>query len=608
MCGIAGVISLNKKIHSVSTVKNMTNIMQHRGPDGEGFWTSEQSDIIFGHRRLSIIDLSDNGAQPLIRNNYVITYNGEVYNYKELREQLISFGFIFKSACDTEVIINAYIHWGEKCVDYFNGMWAFTIFDPIKNQIFCSRDRYGIKPFYYFITNDQFYFASEIKAFSVLEDWSPRVNKNMAYDFLYNGFVNHTNETFFENIFEMRGGNNLIINFEKSSFSINQYYFIEKIQPLNELVDENILIEKYRNLFDSAVQLTLRSDVKLGSALSGGIDSSSLVASMNNEFKDQNLPFEQECVAACFNEKDIDESEYVDAVTNKLNINAHKVYPTFLHFENDFAKLIWHQEEPFPTMSIFAQYCVFEEAAKQNLTVMLNGQGADEILAGYDSFYRPYFTALFKNNIFKGISTLYNYWKLHSRFPIHNIIKNIFKNKFKNNYNKYFNTNYFNLVTPYIRPIDSTIRNTSFNHLNGYGLHSLLRYEDRNSMTFSIESRVPFLDYRVVDFGISLPDNIKINNGIRKYILRESFKDILPENIYKRYDKFGFLTPQEVWTKSNSIFFKDELNKAIKNCKSIFSNEVLEAYEKNITSKEYIYFIWRIVCFNKWVEVYKVSL
>ena len=147
-----------------------------------------------------------------------------------------------------------------------------------------------------------------------------------------------------------------------------------------------------------------------------------------------------------------------------------------------------------------------------------------------------------------------------------------------------------------------------FNHLNGYGLHSLLRYEDKNSMTFSIESRVPFLDYRVVDFGISLPDNIKINNGIRKYILRESFKDILPDKIYNRYDKFAFLTPQEVWTKSNSIFFKNELTKAITNCNSIFSNDVLEAYEKNITSKEYIYFIWRVVCFNKWVEVYKVSI
>jgi len=605
MCGIAGVISLNKKIHSVSTVKNMTNIIKHRGPDGEGFWTNEQSDIIFGHRRLSIIDLSENGAQPFIIDNYVITYNGEVYNYKELREQLISLGFIFKSACDTEVILNAYIYWGEKCVDYFNGMWAFAIFDPIKNQIFCSRDRYGIKPFYYFISNDQFYFASEIKAFSVLDDWKPIVNKNIAFDFLQNGFVNHTNETFFENVFEMRGGNNLIINLEASTFAITQYYFLDKIKPLNELVDEDNLIEKYRNLFDSAVHLTLRSDVKLGSALSGGIDSSCLVGSVNNEFRNLKLNVQQECVAACFNEKDIDESEYVDAVTNKFKINAHKVFPTFLHFEEDFTKLIWHQEEPFPTMSIFAQYCVFEEAAKQNLTVMLDGQGADEILAGYDSFYRPYFTSLFKTNFIKGILSLYNYWKLHTKFPIQNIIKNIFKKK--NRYNKYFRSNYFNTVKPYHRPKDSSIRTTSFNHLNGYGLHSLLRYEDKNSMTFSIESRVPFLDYRLVDFGISLPENLKINKGIRKYILRESFKDILPNKIYKRYDKFGFLTPQEVWTKSNAIFFKNELTKAIENCKSIFTDDILESYDKNISNKEYVYFIWRIVCFNKWVEVYKVS-
>ncbi len=606
MCGIAGIVSLNKKSHDVSTVMKMTDIIMHRGPDGEGFWCSDNSNIIFGHRRLSIIDLSINGAQPLTRDNYVITYNGEVYNYKELKEYLVSVGFVFQSESDTEVILNAYIHWGESCVDHFNGMWAFAIFDPIKNKIFCSRDRFGIKPFYYFVADNQFYFASEIKAFSVLEGWSPSINKNRAYDFLLHGFINHTNETLFENIFELRGGNNLSIDIKKASFSVNQYYFLEKIQPIDVQIKQEELIETYRKIFDSAVHLSLRSDVKVGSALSGGIDSTCLVGSMNKEIKERNIDSGQECVAACFSEKEIDESYFVDEASNKFNLRVHKVFPDFQHFEQFFEKLIWHQEEPFPTMSIFAQYCVFEEASKHNLTVMLDGQGADEILAGYDSFYRPYFISLFKSNLFKGIIALLNYLKIHSRYPIFNIVKKIFSRG--SQYASYFNSSYFQSIIPFTRANDSSVTKTTNNHLKEYGLHSLLRYEDKNSMTFSIESRVPFLDYRLVEFGISLPVNLKINNGVRKYILRESCKDLLPEDIYKRYDKFGFLTPQEVWTNSNSTFFKKELEKAIVNCKSIFSDELLDAYDKNIGDKNFMYFIWRIVCFNKWVEVYKVSV
>ena len=201
------------------------------------------------------------------------------------------------------MILNAYIYWGKKCIDYFNGMWSFIIFDPIKNQIFISRDRYGIKPFYYFIKNNQLYFSSEIKSFTVLKDWNAKVNKNIAYDFLYNGFVNHTDHTFFEDIFELRGGNNLIINLEKSTFYIKQYYLLENQKSINELVDENYLINKYRNLFDSAVNLTLSSDSKIGSTLSGGIDSSILVACVNNEIRNIQLNFEQECFSACFMKK-----------------------------------------------------------------------------------------------------------------------------------------------------------------------------------------------------------------------------------------------------------------------------------------------------------------
>lgn len=606
MCGIAGIVSFNQMSHPTSLIKKMSDIIHHRGPDGEGVWCNEDSSIHFGHRRLSIIDLTTNGAQPLTRQDYVITYNGEIYNYKELREQLSKLGIIFHSASDTEVVLYAYIVWGEQCVDYFNGMWAFAIYDPVKQQVFCSRDRFGIKPFYYCVLANQFYFASEIKSFTVLENWKAKVNKARAYDFLANGYINHTEETLFDNIFELRGGNNLILDTAKGSFFVKKYYHLEKINEIKDVSNESALINDYRLIFDSAVQLALRSDVKVGSALSGGIDSSCLVGSMVNELHNQASPITPECVSACFNEKEIDESYYIDAVSNKFNVDVHKVYPNFDQFKENFEKLIWHQEEPFPTLSIFAQFCVFEESAKKNLTVMLDGQGADEILAGYDSFYRPYFISLFKNNLGKGFIALMNYLKIHTKYPVFNFISNLFKSRKQNN--QFLNSAYFNSIVKFIRSKDTSIRKATFNHLEEYGLHSLLRYEDKNSMTFSVESRVPFLDHRLVEFGISLSDNLKINNGVRKFILRESCKDVLPDEVFRRYDKYGFLTPQEVWTKVNNEFFESELNRSIKNCSLIFSKDVIDTYAKRKSDKKFLYFIWRIICFNKWVEVFNVSI
>ncbi|MEI6264166.1 MAG: asparagine synthase (glutamine-hydrolyzing) [Sphingobacteriia bacterium] len=608
MCGIAGVVSLNNTKQNIVSINSMIDIIKHRGPDGEGVWSNEESTIIFGHRRLSIIDLSNKAAQPMIIGKYVITYNGEVYNFRELKNQLKEYGITFYSESDTEVILNAYIHWGEKCVDHFNGMWSFVIYDPILNKIFCSRDRFGIKPFYYTILDKQFYFASEIKAFTVLNNWESKLNKNRAYDFLYNGFIDHTNETLFEKVNVLRGGFNLVIDIQTNDITTYKYYTLNPNSNIHSNYNKKELIKQYREIFDSSVNLALRSDVKVGSALSGGVDSSCLVGSINNQFNKSNNIDNQECVAACFEDKSIDESMFVDSVAEKLNLKVYKVFPDFEFFKESFERLIWHQEEPFPTMSIFAQYCVFDEASKNNLTVMLDGQGADEVLAGYDSFYKPYFISIFKKNPLLGLKSLLNYFKIHSRYPVANILKKLSIKKSK--ISTFIKKDFFDLKNRYKRTSDSTLFQTTLNHLQEYGLHSLLRYEDKNSMAFSIESRVPFLDYRLVEFGFNLPENLKINNGVRKYILRESCKDLLPKDIYHRYDKYGFLTPQEVWTKSNESFFKKEVECAVRDYPNIFSKSILENYdyliEKN--DKDYLYFIWRVICFNKWMKVYKVSI
>ena len=608
MCGIAGVIAIKNSLINESVVLKMTDVIKHRGPDSCGEYINTDCTVVFGHRRLSILDLSEFGSQPMEFNESVITYNGEIYNYIELRDELVKLGNSFYTNTDTEVILAAYKEWGYSCIERFNGMWAFAIYDKSKDIVFCSRDRYGIKPFYYTYFNGDFYFASEIKCFTILQDWISTLNHSKAYDFLNSGYLSHSEETLFKDVLELRGGYNYIINVKTKESNKYMYYDTSVFQSDSFFANEEQTVTKFKQLLTDAIKISLRSDVNVGSALSGGLDSSTIVAVINKLLKDEKKEGLQECISACYenNEVNVDESKYIDSLAAHTSLSVHKVFPSWDKFLDSIDKMVWFQDEPIPTMSIFAQYCVFEEAKKNNIKVMLDGQGADEILAGYESFYKPYFQTIIKKKPLHAIQSFLNYIIKHRQYPFRIIKKILNINKTKIAFKKTF----LDGIQPFVRPIDSNINIASNNHIKGFALHSLLRFEDRNSMAFSIESRVPFLDYRIVNMSLLLNDEFKINKGVRKYILREAFKDILPKSIYARFDKLGFPTPQERWTLENADYVNNLFIESVKQFPQIFLEEILVGSHKKIMKKdkEFIFFVWRVINFKKWVDRFSVNL
>ena len=609
MCGITGGISLYNSYDFKDEVLRMNNKISHRGPDSDGIYIDTKQKVCFGHRRLAILDLSELGHQPMQIDDYVISYNGEVYNFLELRTELEDEGVVFKSNSDTEVLLQAYIKWGQNFVSRLNGMWAFAIFDPKREEVFCSRDRFGIKPFYYIVYENRFYFASEIKALLEINGYIPTLNLSKAYDFLADSLVSHTEDTMFADVKELRGGHNILINLDMGSLKVESYFQINDRKNTYDNFSLKEHLSFFRSLFKDAVKISLRSDVKVGSALSGGLDSSTIVAIVNETLSETGDADKQECVSACYSKSDkgIDESFYIDVLAADKKINIHKVQPSWDHLVDNLDKLIWHQDEPFPTLSIYAQFTVFEEASKRNLIVMLDGQGADEILAGYESFYEGYFKELIRTNIFSVFPALFGYIIKHKQYPFEKLFNKLSN---KSNQNQWFLNRFKSNSRPYIRNEKKSVRGMSEDYLEHFGLHSLLKYEDRNSMAFSVESRVPFLDYRVVEYALNAPTSIKINRGLRKYILREAFKKILPKAIYSRYDKLGFPTPQERWTIENIdnilIMLKDALNEL----NDLLDVKAFDNAEKYIINgdKSFIFLVWRIIIFARWKKLFGVTV
>lgn len=650
MCGIAGILD-NSGI-SPTQIRNMSFIQRHRGPDDEGYAFVDENDrpslirgndtigelchlphieeisstqkirIGLAHRRLSIIDLSPSGHQPMISGDrkYIIIHNGEVYNYKEIRHELHNLGYDFVSNSDTEVILNSYKEWGVACVERFIGMWAFAIWDSVKKNIFLSRDRFGIKPLYYTNKLDNFAFSSELKALFELNFVSKSLEDSIVYQHLARGKVNDLNMTMFKDIIELPPGHNLIYDYRKSSCQCYCYYELGNVRKT--FVEENDKLQSpnhvYKNLFENSINLHLRSDVTVGSCLSGGIDSSTIVSYCVKD--NSNHTFNT--FTASYREKNIDESQYVQLVVSKYkNIVSNYAYPTSEKFWGDLDKFLWHQDLPVKSTSMYAQWEVMKLASSNNMKVLLDGQGADEILGGY--------------GIFAGIYLL----KILAHGKLISFIKNANKLKLNRSINVWneMGRAIFHLIPDWLgRKIHSEKRlgshffSTDFHkahcHLSGvkflsrkldireaselslkYGLRDLLRYEDRNSMAFSIESRVPFLDHRLVEYSLSLPDDWKINNGWLKYILRRISEPYLPNEVVWRKDKKGFLTPQRIW--------KQELKQKIYNylkdfdLPKIFNKDyIFKACLEDIEDNTQLSEFWRFFLFLKWLEVYQIKI
>lgn len=595
MCGIAGIISLNKNEVTHQRLKAMTDIIAFRGPDGEGQWISDNGNVGFGHRRLSIIDLSNHADQPMhYLGRYTIVFNGEIYNYIELKESLCKQGYTFKSQSDTEVLMALYDREKENCLQSLDGMFSFVIYDKERNEIFAARDRFGEKPFYYsYEPGSHFLFGSEMKTL-----WAAGLNKEvdskMLFSFLRYGEVqNHqdASETFYNNCTNLPHSHYIKLSVAHCSFSIKKYYDID-FSNINYSITEEKAKETFRELFYLSVSRRLRSDVAVGSSLSGGLDSSLVVCAID-ELK-KGTQQKQNTFSAVFPGFIKDERKYMDYVIDKTNVSPHFVTPNDEGLINDLDKLYWHQEEPFGSSSIYVQYCVMQLAKENKVTVLLDGQGADEYLAGYHSYFNQFFTDLRTNHPAKYQFQYDEYLQLQKGNVINGVIKKDLKYivrsripgilKPAKNALDYYNQKKFSFFSKeffHDHFANNSIPEYNFKELNSVlyqsifkgGLQTLLRYSDRNSMSQSREVRLPFLSHELVDFVFSLPPYFKINQGWTKWIMRSAFDHLLPKEITWRKDKIGYEAPQKNWFENEKV--KGRINESKR-----------KLYDHNIISKK----------------------
>lgn len=670
MCGVVGILSAGTLEPTLCSAMNTT--LRHRGPDDEGYLLVSPSAVqplggidtpesvykldasygpvaeiasssvtncflSLGHRRLSIVDLSPLGHQPMhYAERYWIVYNGEVYNHIELRAELESRGYQFNSHTDTEVILAAYDCWGEDCLERFNGMWAFALYDTQQQTLFMARDRFGVKPFYYWVSPAGILaFASEIKAFTVLPGWEPAVNGQRVYDFLAWSVLDHTDETMFSGVFQIRGGCCVKIKTDSDTrqrLTENAGKRIDGIRRWYSLTGQYFsgnsgdAVELFKNLLEGAVNLRLRADVPVGSCLSGGLDSSSIVCVANRLLRQQASAGQQKTFSACATVKRFDERSFIDEVVAQTGVDAYYTYPELEELIPLLDDLTWHQDEPFGSTSIYAQWAVFQLAAKNGVKVMLDGQGADEQLAGYHSYFGPLLGFLFKTGRWlellgecQAIRRLhgYSYSYLAKRlvanlFPALRLKAAALAGTAAHS-KGWLDHDLLGAV-----PIDpflafseegGDISALSRSQLTITNVPMLLHWEDRDSMAHSIESRVPFLDYRLVEYVLGLPDKYKLSGGVTKLVMREGMRGILPEKIRTRMDKLGFVTPEEVWLKeTGSKQFEVLLTQAVDASGGIIKPEVMTVFDQMVRGERpFNFFIWRVISFGSWLKRFGVS-
>ena len=587
MCGIAAIIDYAKIEPKVEDIKSMTDLLAHRGPDGEGIYIT--SGVALGHRRLAIIDTAHRSDQPMNRSHLHLVFNGMIYNYVEIREELIALGESFLTESDTEVIIVAYETWGIEAFQKFNGMWAIILYDEQENKIIASRDRFGIKPLYYTTINNKIYFASEIKAFTIIEGWKPKINHPRLLEYLAFNMTDHTNETMFDKVYQLPKSHHAIIHLTTQKMSIVRYYDIKNNKPNDG--------SEFSELLSNAIKIRTRTDVPLATTLSGGLDSSSIVALMAHK-----INLKPETFTLAYPNHKLDESQYALLVNEKYNIPYKLISTTEEYLKKHIDNLVYSQDEPFTGATVMAQSNIYENIQLKGYKVVLGGQGGDEILCGYDKFSIGYFKEKVKRNPIQALKELYHFQKLKS-FGIVDAIQSIIfyeRNKKKKDISWYpLTTN--QTTKRYVRNKENNIFEMSYNLLFGLGLSALLRYEDRNSMSYGVESRLPFMDYRLVEYCLNMSSDLKLKKGITKTILRETMNGIVPEGIINRKDKMGFVTPQNEWMNDNKDFYLKLASEALDNMPFV-NREELEV-KINIDNN----LLWRVINTGKWINKFKVS-
>lgn len=580
MCGIAAIVF--GKPASSENLTAMANAMEHRGPDGFGYLVYEAGkkpqikhnhenppvrncQVGLAHRRLSILDLSDEGLQPMrdSKNSISVSYNGEIFNYVELKQELTRLGHIFRTTSDTEVLLKAYAQWGPECVCRFNGMWAFILLDEVARRVVISRDRYGIKPLFFTRRNGNIYFASEIKALTAVPGVSLEPNEGIVSRFLLSGATDFSEESFFVDVFRFPAAHSAILDLDSPSLEIKPRRYWNFPEETFRGSEEEA-IQQFRGLFLDAVSVHSRSDVAVGTCLSGGLDSSSIVCACEYLRSRGEIPsYSHQVFGYTPSEEIYSEAPFMKSVVEATGANMHYVEISQDDFVESISKIVSLQDEPFASTSIAVQWAVFRKARAEGITVMLDGQGADEILGGYHSYFSSLANIYLKKKNLLGFFNLKRaYEKELGAFPISlfeasvrltpssilSLSKKI-RNRFRTPIKSYFiqdalSEDLFSASLPQGEmggvALDS-LNHILEDHVSRASVPALLRYEDRNSMGHSIEARVPFLDHRLVDFLFLLPSEWKISGASTKNILRRAMKGILPDKVRNRKDKMGFL-------------------------------------------------------------------
>lgn len=623
MCGIAGIIKKKHDKAKKQEIQVMNDIMAHRGPDAEGIYIDDV--VGFGHRRLSIVDLSESGNQPMFSHDrkYVLVFNGEIYNYLEIKEYLKKKGAKFVTETDTEVIMEAYRFWGMNCTKRFNGMWSFALYDIEKRQIFFSRDRFGVKPLYIYESEDEFVFASEIKCITAIRPEQKMVNITQIARYLADYQEDMDEHTFYKNIHNFPKSHNMLYHLDTGTQEYQKYWEIniDKFKKKWKCANP---YQKFLELLEDAVRIRLRADVKVGASLSGGLDSSTIVGIVSQKFHTKMHTF-----SSIYKEKNCNEKEYIDCMNQYVDTIPHYIYPD--QSENiiqDMVKMLYYHDGPCYSASPYSGYCVYRGVGN-HVKVMLDGQGADELFGGYIFFYKAKLKEVLRENSWiakiRAVALIVSIWKVYpetARSLTDELCREIpcikrwllLKNKMRRKEKKQRRGTLkyrkdFSEIDLKIKPQDNdSIISALDKDLNlqfQYRiLPRILHDVDRNSMARSLEVRLPFLDYRIVEFSYTLSDEDKIRGSFTKYIMRKCCQKYLPEKIRKRRNKMGFPAPFDKWLIDER--FRTEIKKyldAFKDRNIVDARSLERCYQAHLAGTEnWSDSLFRFMMLEMWLQ------
>jgi asparagine synthase (glutamine-hydrolysing) len=617
MCGIAGIVQLNQGPVDSALLERMTKELAHRGPDGEGYVLLAQGGekplpvrgslhdsvrggtaytIGLGHRRLAIVDLTPLGHQPMGTEDgrLWITYNGEIYNAPELRQELIGLGHPFRSSSDTEVLLKAYRQWGRHCLERLNGMFAFALWDDHEGVLFAARDRFGIKPFYYRREDARFLFASEVKALLCDSSFIAAPYEPAVYEFLTRGKQDHTRDTFFRDIQQLTPGEWLMLRPGASKDSRLAHAHWWSVPTGTFSVSEDEAVTRTRELLEDSVRLQLRADVPVGSCLSGGLDSSSIVCLMAALLEGKPRP---QTFSSIQDNPRFDERRYLRAVVARTGVLNREVLPDPTQLWESLPHVLWHQDEPIAGTSVLAQWTVMQAAGRNGVKVLLDGQGGDELLLGYPRHFGLHLADLIKTCRWVEAIREWQAWRqvhgsLHPT-AVAGAVRGLLPESTAGWLRRrvtgedgWLAPGFRTRVAQAARTIDGTCSRMAQQTIRilERDLPALLHYEDRNAMAFSVEARVPFLDHRLVEWLLTLPADFKLRRGITKRVLRKAMAGKLPDEVQSRTDKMGFVTPEDYWLR---VTWRDKIERMLES--------------ESLRSRPY----WRAPALKEWYRRYR---